>query len=111
MLPIELSDVKIDMPSSLIDIDSSRPDNKLDESINSVIRVGGDDDTQSIGNTSVISVVKVEHDDEEKGVTGEDQEIEDDKAADVENLTLSIAQFEMLLSDLKTKHLAEKRML
>ena len=27
------------------------------------------------------------------------------------NLTLSMTQFEMILSDLKTKHLAEKRML
>lgn len=96
------------MPSSLVGIDANKPDNKLDESINSVIQVGQDDDAQS-DTCSVISVVKVEPEEEEKG--GEDQEIDDEKVADVENLTLSIAQFEMLLSDLKTKHLAEKRML
>ena len=50
--------------------------------------------------------MKVEPDEEEKG-----DELDDEKVPDVENLTLSIAQFEMLLSDLKTKHLAEKRML
>ena len=55
--------------------------------------------------------MKVEHEEEEKGVVGEDQEMDDEKVADAEELTLSIAQFEMLLSDLKTKHLAEKRML
>ena len=36
-LPIELGDVKIDMPTSLVGIDANKPDNKLDESMNSVI--------------------------------------------------------------------------
>ena len=44
---------------------------------------------------------------------GEEQDsvIEVAKQVVDDNLTLSMAQFEMLISDLKTKHLAEKRML
>ena len=100
-LAIDLDDVKIDF-----DLDS-----KLDESMNSVIRV--DDDGQSSLDTSIISVIRVcDNDaDKESELGDQDSVIEIGKDVEDENLTLSMAQFEMLLSDLKTKHLAEKRML
>jgi len=88
-------------------------DSKLDESMNSVIRV--EDDTQSNLDTSIISVIRVTDDDADKESELGDQdsviEVAKDVVDECENLTLSMAQFEMLLSDLKTKHLAEKRML
>ncbi len=88
--------------------------------MNSVIRVA--DDAQSSLDTSIISVIEVKDSEEkDKNDLGQilpaDQEGEeagpDIQAAKVEdeNLTLSMNQFELLLSDLKTKHLAEKRML
>ena len=70
--------------------------------------------------TSVISVIKVSDTNTDKESelgsarpldTLDDSVIEAAKEVADENLTLSMAQFEMLLSDLKTKHLAEKRML
>ena len=70
--------------------------------------------------TSVISVIKVSDANADKDSelgsarpldTLDDSVIEAAKEVADENLTLSMAQFEMLLSDLKTKHLAEKRML
>ena len=69
--------------------------------------------------TSIISVIKVSDTDAYNNesdlgsarpnlLAGDEQ----DSVIEVaENLTLSMAQFEMLISDLKTKHLAEKRML
>ena len=99
-------------------LDLSDMDSKLDISMNSVIRV--EDDAQSSLDTSVISVIKVSDADADKEsselgsarpLDEQDSVIEVGKEATDENLTLSMAQFEMLLSDLKTKHLAEKRML
>ena len=89
---------------------------KLDISMNSVIRV--EEDAQSSLDTSVVSVIKVSDaaDDKESCVSEQDSVIEVGKEGvgvvdDEKNLTLSMTQFEMILSDLKTKHLAEKRML
>ena len=55
--PIELDEVKIDV-SDL----NGAPDSKLDISMNSVIKVGGDTEANSL-NTSIISVIKVNDDD------------------------------------------------
>ena len=52
-------------------------------------------------------MIKVEDGGKKEGEEG--AEVDAEKEA--ENLTLSINQFEMVLSDLKTRHLAEKRML
>ena len=62
----------------------------------------------------MISVIKVsdEVDKEEvKKTIGDNSQTVIEAAQVAENLTLSIGQFEMILSDLKTRHLAEKRML
>ena len=77
----------------------------LDESVNTVIQ--NEDDGQSSLDTSLISVIKVSDGKDDEA----EQTIEAAKVAVDENLTLSMAQFEMILSDLKTRHLAEKRML
>ena len=114
---IDLDDVQIEVADDVAD---ELTQDKLNQSMNSVIRVA--DDAQSSLDTSIISVIEVK-DSEEKDkndlaqILSADQDGEeagtDVQAAKVEdeNLTLSMNQFELLLSDLKTKHLAEKRML
>ena len=87
--------------------------------MNSVIRV--EDDAASALDTSIVSVITVKEagclDKDGQSLQAADQDGEeagpDIPAGKVEdeNLTLSMNQFELLLSDLKTKHLAEKRML
>jgi len=103
--PVDLSEIKIDIFESI----DSKADSNLDVSINTVIQQ--EDDAYSSLNTSVISVIKVS--DELDRLEGDESNtvvmVGDTKVA--ENLTLSISQFEMILSDLKTKHFAEKRML
>ena len=72
-----------------------------------------DDDAQL--DTSVISVIHVDDDaDKIQAEKGEDGKIEDENLTLISapiDLTLSVAQFEMMISDLNTKHIAEKRML
>lgn len=73
--------------------------------MNSVIRVDNDDAVSSQLNESVNSVIRV--------TTQTTPEKDGDEENDDKNkeLNLTRAQFEVLISDLKTKHLAEKRML
>ena len=109
--PIELDEVKIDVSDNNI---VGGSDSKLDVSMNSVIKVGGENDAASSLDTSIVSVIKV-GEEESKGPTkGDAAETEDNNEAgkdEEDDITLNLAQFEVLLSDLKTKHLAEKRML
>lgn len=58
-------------------------------------------------------MVRVDEEQAEKQINAieEAADVEKDAAKEAEHLTLSIVQFEMVLSDLKTRHLAEKRML
>ena len=64
----------------------------------------------------MISVIKVSDDLDKTEVKTKKAYVDKDEPVSeavqvAENLTLSISQFEMILSDLKTRHLAEKRML
>ena len=112
--PIELEEVKIDVSDNNL---VGGSDSKLDVSMNSVIKVGGENDAASSLDTSIVSVIKAGEDDSKgasKGDAGDGAESEDNNEAnkdEEDDITLNLAQFEVLLSDLKTKHCAEKRML
>lgn len=78
--------------------------------MNSVIRVDTDDAASSQLNESISSVIRVTTTPEKDAkLEGEDGEGDDDKGG--KDFKLTRAQFEVLISDLKTKHLAEKRMM
>mmetsp|Transcript_2502 Transcript_2502/g.3467 ORF Transcript_2502/g.3467 Transcript_2502/m.3467 type:complete len:92 (+) Transcript_2502:1874-2149(+) len=79
--------------------------------MNSVVRQSGtndNDDAVSL-NESICSVVRVATTPEKDEKTGADAEASE--KGDDEKMNLTKAQFEVLISDLKTKQLAEKRML
>ena len=107
-----MDDVKIEFEVGESDL---MVESKLDMSMNSVVTVQNEADAQSSLDTSVISVIKVTEEEERKGAA-DDKELEkiDDiqaKAVKDDTLTLSLAQFECLVSDLKTKHLSEMKMI
>lgn len=118
--PLALDDIHVEVGA-----ESDAPDKvgggsgekqSLDQSINSVIRVE-DDAVSSQLNESVCSVIRVPQSPENDAAAEEDKEGEaakageDDEDNDQKIMNLTRAQFEVLISDLKTKHLAEKRML
>ena len=105
---VGLEDVKINLLEEAQDAQT-----KLDMSINSVIRVEDEDDALNTSVSTVLRVASSENSAKDKAMVeaeSEEPDLEGVKG-DNENLILSRAQFEVLISDLKTRHVAEKRML
>jgi len=98
-LPVKLDDIKIAVPTG-DELQEPGGVIQLDVSMNSVIEL-----EEEALNTSVVSVIRVA--DCEKANESEDA----DEVKPGENFQMTRTQFELLINDIKTKHLAERSML